>query len=204
MTKKKATSPKTAKKHRQTKGELLDEAADLLSRIEDAEVECQKARLAVDDAKEAYKTSKGLYANAVEELRKLARARRQKLPLFDAAGKKAEEEKKAKASEQATPLLPAAEGDTAGNGQAQPLAPEAWRTVRIAELSLKPATESKLLAKDLDTLGALSDWMQKKGEFWAKDVPGIGEKAATDIADAFAAFWATHPECCQPVAEAAK
>lgn len=74
---------KEPKPRKPTKSDLLEEAADLLARIEAAEVECQSARLELDDARETVKLKKQSYGACVDNLRKLARARREKHPLFD-------------------------------------------------------------------------------------------------------------------------
>jgi hypothetical protein len=40
--------------------------------------------------------------------------------------------------------------------------------------------------------------MSDQGMFWAKEIPGVGESSADKISDAFAQFWAKHPEfCCE-------
>jgi chromosome segregation ATPase len=91
-----ATKPKKAgkkhkapKKPKATKSELLEEAADLLKRIEKAEERCQEALRTMQDLKDQYKEAKERYNGAVSDLRRLARARKEKLPLFDQAAKTA-------------------------------------------------------------------------------------------------------------------
>ena len=87
----KTAKPKTAKAPKPKKpsvSEMLEEAADILKRIEKQEKVCQSARLDVDDARETYKMKKGTYQAECDALHKLCRLRDEKHPLFDAAAKK--------------------------------------------------------------------------------------------------------------------
>lgn len=62
-----------------------------------------------------------------------------------------------------------------------------WRDLDVNQLQDHGITESqceKLSAAGIDTLGALQDLMQRNGQFWAKDLKGIGEQKAEKIADA--------------------
>jgi len=113
------------------------------------------------------------------------------------------------------PLLAVAEaacqdnggGDNGGgdNGKGStPASPNAWRRQKIAVLpGLAPKTIDLLAEAGLTTLGRLSDYMGKYGTTWANGLKGIGEVAATKIEDAWARFWADHPEFCQPEDEEA-
>jgi hypothetical protein len=78
----KAKKPKAKKPP--TRLEILEEAEELLKRIEQQENRIQEARLEMDDIKERYKTTKDVYLTRMDEMRQLARARKEKLPLFDA------------------------------------------------------------------------------------------------------------------------
>lgn len=62
-----------------------EEAEDLLAKIEAAEVRCQASAAEVETAKEALKSAKALYDGDVETLRRLARVRKERHPLFDGA-----------------------------------------------------------------------------------------------------------------------
>jgi hypothetical protein len=61
----------------------LEEADDVLERIEAAEAECDEALIVVEQARDEMKAAKGAYAAAVGRLRKLCRARKENMPLFD-------------------------------------------------------------------------------------------------------------------------
>jgi len=66
-----------------------------------------------------------------------------------------------------------------------------WRSLDINQLQNHGVTESqcdKLSAAGIDTLGDLQDWMQKHGQFWTRDIKGIGESKAEAIADAMNAI----------------
>lgn len=113
------------------------------------------------------------------------------------------------------PLLGVAEGaGGSGNGQASGNGEVgqaggssrvgAWRAQPVAALGISEAIMAKLAKVGIETLGQLSDWMEKHGEFWSADIPGIGEAKATDIADRFAAYWEKHPEYTQADPAAAK
>ncbi len=71
-----------------------------------------------------------------------------------------------------------------------------WRAVSIQALVLSPKVDACLRENEppLETVGALSDWMNAKGDFWAKDLNGIGDAARKEIEDALEAFWATQEE----------
>jgi len=66
--------------------------------------------------------------------------------------------------------------------------------------SLSPKTLKALEANDpaIVTVGDLAEWQREKGQFWAKDIPGIGDVAHEEIEDALTAFYQAfneqHPE----------
>ena len=70
-----------------------------------------------------------------------------------------------------------------------PTEPESpWRDMQLVGLTcpaLKPATLKALLENSppLTTMGKLADWQGIKGDFWAKDIPGIGDKGQAEIED---------------------
>ena len=78
-------------------------------------------------------------------------------------------------------------------------APDAWRGVKLVKLGLKPRTLKAFAAHTppLTTLGQLTDHQEKAGDFWAKDIKGVGPKVQDEIADATERFWKDHPEYCQ-------
>lgn len=185
--KKKAAAPK---KKKPTKAHLeeLEEAAELLSKIEAAEEACQTARLDMEDAKESYKLAKQSYNHHVDELRRLVRARKEEHPLF------AEAEKKEAAAAEKTDLQPqaTAENETAPaastvpsvNGKAQ-----AWRYLEVDRLAeahdqVQEKHLKALRASKFEALGELADLMQRRESFWHKEVKGIGKDGKVPIEDA--------------------
>ncbi|HNX27447.1 MAG TPA: hypothetical protein PKK48_08590, partial [Phycisphaerae bacterium] len=71
---------------------------------------------------------------------------------------------------------------------------DSWREQELAGL-VAPEISPKVLEKlrdnepSITTMGELADWQNVKGDFWAKDIKGIGPEAAGEIADATLAFW---------------
>lgn len=78
---------------------------------------------------------------------------------------------------------------------------EAWRELPISELLLKNAIGKALIEASLNTLGVLSGYIAQYGEQWWRGLPGIGAGKATEVADAFVAFWKAHPEFCSTDSE---
>ncbi len=81
--------------------------------------------------------------------------------------------------------------------------PERWRGLSVTDLVLPNVTVQRLAEHrpPILTLGDLSDWMAKKGEFWAVDIAGIGAASKESAEEGFRQFWEQHPEYCQPTAE---
>jgi|GEM_PF-6663850 len=70
----------------------------------------------------------------------------------------------------------------------------AWRDTKLSDIGIKPGILKALAEHEpmIETLGALVDWQGAKGDFWAKDIKGIGEKAQEEIAEACDRFWASY------------
>ncbi len=71
---------------------------------------------------------------------------------------------------------------------------DSWRAVLLEDLAdpaLKPGVLKNLAENNppIVTIGDLTDWQEHKGDFWHKDIPGLGKAAADNIADATEAFW---------------
>lgn len=69
-----------------------------------------------------------------------------------------------------------------------------WTLVKLDTLPFKPGTLKKLAKASITTMGELADYTALKGEWWWKDIPGIGEAAAHEIEDITAKFWAANPQ----------
>lgn len=113
----------------------LRDCEDLVKRIERCEVMCDERAVSVEQARTDLKEIKGAYNAAVIELRRLCRARKEKLPLFDKAAEKPAETKAA---------APAPTGDT------PPAAPEGEQPVsdRISDLACGDAKPGEPRAHD--------------------------------------------------------
>jgi hypothetical protein len=73
---------------------------------------------------------------------------------------------------------------------------EAWRDLPLSAAGINGKVGVLLAEAGHDTLGRLSKLMQEHGQWWNKEVKGIGEAGATEVADRFAQFWSEHPEYC--------
>jgi len=82
--------------------------------------------------------------------------------------------------------------------------PDGWRAVRLDSLtSPKPITAKvlKALAENsvpIETVGQLQDWVNLKGDYWERDIPGVGPAAAGKISDVMDQFWADNVQFCPP------
>ena len=90
------------------------------------------------------------------------------------------------------PLFTAAEAEPSEADE-----PELWRGVKLAGDDFLPPGILKALAENstpITTLGELTDWQAEHGDFWAKDIPGIGEAAQEKIDEALMGWWKNNPE----------
>lgn len=75
--------------------------------------------------------------------------------------------------------------------------PDAWRAVLISTLTPKIGTRAMKALRDhnppLITHGELSAWQEKKGDFWATDIKGLGAKGREEIDNAQHAYFAANP-----------
>jgi hypothetical protein len=70
-----------------------------------------------------------------------------------------------------------------------------WAKVSLDDLFDPKKSTRKTLAKaNLNTVGELSDYQAKKGDFWAKDLDGCGPKMRQEIEDRLIKFWADNPD----------
>ena len=77
---------------------------------------------------------------------------------------------------------------------------DAWRTTCIDALQAHGISEKlveSLRGKSIETLGDLADFQAKHGEFWAKEIKGLGPQKAAKVADAQAEFWKANPQFCE-------
>lgn len=101
------------------------------------------------------------------------------------------------------PLREDATRGDAGIGDSNPqLDDDSWRAVRIAEFAdytfdgrtrkKLPPRILKALAEHeppIETLGDMTDWQKQKSDFWAKDIKGLGPKAADELSAACEDFF---------------
>jgi len=161
-----------------TKLEETDAAKfDLLkkhdAKVREAAMQCGVCKAEWDAAKAEATEKKKLYSAACSFLVELAKERPSHGPLFESGS------------------VNLATGEMVN---------DAWREVSLTALEAHGAPAgaiAKLCARSpaMDTLGRLTDWMNKKGQWWAKDLKcGIGEETAAKFADAFTGWYSAHPE----------
>ena len=99
-----------------------------------------------------------------------------------------------------TPLF---DGVKANTATPSAVTDEEWRKVELSALTfmddgemrpLKPTTLKVMREHEpsIVTLGDLTNWQKEKGDFWSKDIKGIGPTAAESISAACEEFWKTH------------
>ena len=72
-----------------------------------------------------------------------------------------------------------------------------WKRLPLEDAGINGNIGRLLVEAGHDTLGKLAQLMNVHGQWWPKEVKGIGEGGATEVADRFADFWAKHPEYCE-------
>ena len=162
--------------------ELLDDLASCRNDL----IEAEKQE---DDAKEAHKSAKQCVEDcqarlslAVGQIVNLPQTPTD-APLFDVANYAGAEAERAAG-------IADAEHDVRGQGPAQP----AWKAVRLDSLQSPgiAARYLKALAENtppITTMGDLAAWQEMKGDFWAKDITGIGEAGQNELVNATTAYW---------------
>jgi len=188
------TAKKAKASRKPTKGESLQEITELLTSIEKKEEEVELAELELESKREETKATRGVWLTRVNELRELVRARKRwaeeakQQPLLTGKPLKAD-----------TPQPSGSEtgGPLDGSTVMFPESKDAWKAYSTDSLTLQAKTLAALQEAGLTTLGKLSDHIRDQGDWWAREIKGVGEKAAEEIADAFAAFWKEHPEFCE-------
>ncbi len=88
------------------------------------------------------------------------------------------------------PTMPLFDGEKPAD-TGDPVMPDDWRDSLVTSLGLPEAVVLALAENEpaLNTLGELTDWQASKGDFWAKDIDGLGDAGRKKIEDALEAFW---------------
>jgi hypothetical protein len=152
-----------------------DSDAAMLAKIEDLEAVCGEAEDLLEDAKIAKTHAQKYYDKKVDELRKACRARHndKNRPLFNQKPK---------------PDMPQRKPD------------ESWKEWTIEDFSTRDdwAPIAKVLRdkNELTTIGEFSEFVKLKGDFWGKDLKGIGPKKLEVVDEVNFRFWLDHPEFC--------
>ncbi len=164
--------------------EILPTPDEKLKYILAADQGVRAAETRLANAKTETKEARDQLKTAAACLRDLIGEARDGLPLFDEAEKPTESTDSTDSTDEGEP-----------DAKDAPANDEHWRRFFLGALDgpTIPHRTIKALAENdppILTLGDLSDWQEKKGDFWAKDIKGVGTAAAGKIADATDAFWA--------------
>lgn len=81
--------------------------------------------------------------------------------------------------------------------EGKPADNDGWKALPIDAAKINGRGGKLLTEAGYETLGAVAKLMADHGQWWPKEVKGIGEETAAEIADRFAGFWAEHPEFCK-------
>lgn len=79
-----------------------------------------------------------------------------------------------------------------------PAADDSWRKIQLHTLA--PAIGKRTLkaliahSPEINSLGTLADWQEKKGDFWTTDISGLGAKGKEEIENAQMAYWQANPQ----------
>ena len=131
--------------------------------------ECRDLLLEVDNAKSSLKEAKDRYDGKILELRRAVSEGPSSPKLFDGV-------------DELTP----------------PAANDAWRYVTLEDAGFPNKIRKSLEEHhpSVTTIGQLAD-LTSQGDWWHKDVKGLGEKAVEQIDELMTEFWKTHPEYMQ-------
>jgi hypothetical protein len=76
------------------------------------------------------------------------------------------------------------------NGAANP---DAWKKVKLDSLGLKARTLKALEANNIKTLGQLTQLQKDQGEWWVREVKGLGETGSADLSECCERYWKENP-----------
>jgi len=165
--------------------------AELQQELEEALSWLAVAQSDYNTAREEAKCAKSVFENSQLELTNVARR------VSDALAGRKPVETPAMFDEDGTPTAEAAADTVTGV-----LSPET-AAKELAVLGLSESIVGKLNEAHIFTLGELQKRMTSAGEWWAKDIPGIGGERAGTIADAYnECVWGVNPQGDNPGDEA--
>lgn len=170
----------------------LDDATAILRKIAEAEAEAEAAAREVEARKADLKDAKEDYEAAINRLRRLSRQ-----IVADASRPLLAECERPKPTE-AVANQGGAVADPVVEAVPPPPKDESWRECRFDDANefsgLPSSIVAMLWSASIETVGQLSDFQAKHGEFWAKEIKGIGKSKAEKISDAMIEFWKKHPQ----------
>ncbi len=81
------------------------------------------------------------------------------------------------------------------------LTADSWRNYLLAHLGCSARVSKALETAGLKTLGELTNFQAKHGDFWIKDIKGLGATGSEELTNRLESFWTEHPEYCQAQSE---
>ena len=148
--------------------------------------ELAEAALERLEAESRYKAAKNREKAIVEQLSEVMKEGPRVVPLFD---RQPDQQPSGQAA--ADSVAPDAQtwAESGGHVVIEPLTDDAWRSVHIAELNLKPKLQERLEEAGCDTIGRLEDLRGEISQGREKWPKGIGKAKITEIEDALEAWF---------------
>lgn len=161
--------------------------------------ELAEAALERLEAESRFKAAKNREKAIVEQLSEVMKEGPRVMPLFDRQPEHPEQQPGQDAAESAPDAQTWAE--SGGPVVIEPLTDDAWRSVHLSELNLKPKLQERLEEAGIETIGRLEDLRAEISHGREKWPKGIGKAKITEIEDAVIA-WLSKNRDAQVLADA--
>ena len=169
-------------------------------RIREISDELAEAALERLEAESRYKAAKNREKAIVEQLSEVMKEGPRVMPLFD---RQPDQQSSVHGVAVAESVAPDAQtwAESTQPVVIEPLTDDAWRSVRLSELRLKPKLQERLEEAGVDTIGRLEDLRAEISQGREKWPKGIGKAKITEIEDAVIA-WLSKNRDAQVLADA--
>lgn len=166
-----------------------------MTRVHEATAETDEAEREYLSLKEQASEAKKVYEAKVIALRSITRSQPGPQREFSFDGEQG-------AAEPSEPSTPARSPDepavTMSQEKLDAAADErswrAWPLESLTSIGLQPRALKAMAGAGLETVGQLSDWQAKHGDFWIKEIKGMGKKVGDNVADVMERFWRERPD----------
>lgn len=162
--------------------------------------ELAEAALERLEAESRFKAAKNREKAIVEQLSEVMKEGPRVMPLFDRQPEHPEQQPGHDAAESVAPDAQTW-AESGGPVVIEPLTDDAWRSIHISELQLKPKLQERLEEAGIETIGRLEDLRAEISQGREKWPKGIGKAKITEIEDAVIA-WLSKNRDAQVLAEA--